>query len=71
MFDDLKEICTELSNIINKKEVKLIENNSNLIIIFALPSTKIKELIFELNEDKNEKKNNINELIINFQNLIN
>ena len=72
MFDDLKEICDELSNLINKNEVKLIENNNNLNIFFALPSTKIKQITFELNEDKNEKNknNDNNELIIYLQNEI-
>ena len=74
MFDNLKEICDEISERIKTKEIKLIENANNLIFIISLPSTKIKEIIFELNEEqKNDKDkiNNLNELIIKLNNEIN
>ena len=74
MFDDLKEICNELSDRIKTKEIKLIEKANNLIFLINLPTTKIKEITFELNEDqKNDKDqiNNLNELIIKLKNEIN
>ena len=52
MFDDLKEICNELSDRIKTKEIKLIENANNLILFITLPTSKIKEITFELNEDQ-------------------
>ena len=67
MFEDLKEICDELFERIKTKELKLIENANNLLFIISLPSTKVKEITFELNEEqKNDKDkiNNLNELII-------
>ena len=73
-FEDLKEICNELSERIKNKEIKLIENANNLIFIISLPSTKIKEITFELNEEqKNDKDkiNNLNELIIELKNELN
>ena len=73
IFDDLKEICNELSDRIKTKEIKLIENANNLIFLIILPIAKIKEISFELNEDqKNDKDqiNNLNELIIKLKNEI-
>ena len=73
MFDNLKEICDEISERIKTKEIKVIENANNLIFIISLPSTKIKEITFELNEEqKNDKDkiNNLNELIIKLKNEI-
>ena len=74
MFDDLKEICNELSERIEKKEMKLIENLDGLNFIISLPSTKIKEIKFELKEEeKNDKDkiNNLNELILELKEEIN
>ena len=74
MFDDLKEICNELSERIEKKEMKLIENLDGLNFIISLPSTKIKEIKFELKEEeKNDKDkiNNLNELILKLKEEIN
>ena len=74
IFDDLMEICNELSERIKTKEIKLIENANNLIFLINLPIAKIKEISFELNEDqKNDKDqiNNLNELIIKLKNEIN
>ena len=73
MFDNLKEICDEISERIKTKGIKLIENANNLIFIISLPSTKIKEITFELNEEqKNDKDkiNNLNEMIIKLKNEI-
>ena len=67
MFEDLKEICDELSERIKNREMKLIENANNLLFIISLPTTKIKEITFELNEEQQNDKdkiNNLNELII-------
>ena len=52
IFEDLKEICDELFERIKTKEMKLIENANNLIFIISLPSTKIKEITFKLNEEQ-------------------
>ena len=74
MFEDLKEICDELSERIKNKEIKLIENANNLIFIIFLHTTKIKEITFELNEEqKNDKDkiNNLNQLIINLNKEMN
>ena len=74
MFEDLKEICNELSERIKTKEIKLIENANNLIFIISLHTTKIKEITFELNEEqKNDKDkiNNLNQLIINLNKEMN
>jgi len=74
MFDDLKEICNEISERIKKKEIKLIENLDGLNFIISLPSTKIKEIKFELKEEeKNDKDkiNNLNELILKLKEEIN
>ena len=60
MFEDLKEICDELSERIKTKEMKLIENENNLIFIIYLPTTKIKDIAFELNEEQQNGKNKIN-----------
>ena len=74
MFDDLKEICNELSERIEKKEMKLIENLDGLNFIISLPSTKIKEIKFELKEEEKKDKdkiNNLNELILELKEEIN
>ena len=73
MFEDLKEICEELSNRIKTKEIKLIENAEDLVFIVSLPTTKIKEITFELKEeqkDNNDKINTLNELIIKLKDEI-
>ena len=74
MFDNLEEICNELSVRIKTKEIKLIENINNLIFSISLPVIKIKEITFELNEDKKtdkDKINELNELIIKLKEEIN
>ena len=74
MFDNLEEICNELSDRIKTKEIKLIENINNLIFSISLPVNKIKEITFELNEDKKSDKdkiNDLNELIIKLKEEIN
>ena len=72
-FDDLNEICNELSDRIKMKEIKLIENNDNLIIIISLPSSKIKEIAFQLNKNiKNEQEqiNDLTKIIVELKNEI-
>ena len=74
MFDDLKEMCNEISERIKKKEMKLIENLDNLNFTISLLSTKIKEIKFELkDEEKNDKDkiNKLNELILKLKEEIN
>ena len=63
IFDDLKEICNELVERIKTKEIKLIENNDNLIISISLPTTKIKEITFQLNKNIKNDKEQINQLV--------
>ena len=45
------------------KKIKLIENINNLIFSISLPSTKIKEISFELYEDEKKDKDRINDLM--------
>ena len=74
LFDNLKEICNELSDRIKTKEIKLIENLNNLIFTISLPIAKLKEISFELNKeqkDDKEKINDLNNLVINLENKIN
>ena len=66
MFDDLKEICIELSERIKTKGISIFENINDLIISINLPITKYKEIQFNLNEDKKD----INQNVINLNNLI-
>ena len=56
LFDNLKEICDELSARIKTKDLKLIEKENNLIFSISLPVTKIKEITFELNEQQKGDK---------------
>ena len=54
----MKEICEELTERIEKEIITLYEKNTCVIISIPLPSSKIKEIIFELNEyaKKNDKE---------------
>ena len=62
-FDDLKEICDELSDRISKENISIIEETNSIIISIPLPSTKIKDIIFELPENEKSDKEMIKELI--------
>ena len=67
-FDDLNEICCELSQRFDKEKISIIEKTNSIIISIPLPSTKIKEINFELKEeekkyDKEVNSNKINELM--------
>ena len=56
-FDTLNEICSEIKERIEKEKINVIEDTNLLLISIPLPTTKIKEIIFELNEkEKNDKK---------------
>ena len=46
-FDNLKELCEELTIRISKDEVKIIEDINSILLSIPLPSSKIKEIIFE------------------------
>lgn len=62
-FDDLKEICEELTERINKENITIIEETNFIIISIPLPSSKIKEIVFELKQDENNDKEIIKDLI--------
>ena len=65
-FDNLSEICNELSERIKNKSIKLTENNDKVNITISLPSPKIKEITFELNKigkNDNEQTNDLNKLV--------
>ena len=61
-FDTLDEICSEIKERLEKEKILLIEETNVLLISIPLPSTKIKEIIFELNEKEKNDKDKINEL---------
>ena len=70
----IKDICNEISERINKKEVKLVENSKSLNFYLLIPVSKIKEINFELKEEGNndiDQKNNLNELILKLKEEIN
>ena len=62
-FETINEIFIELSEKINNNKITLKENDNNVIISIELPSTKFKEVIFQLNEQKKTEKETINDLI--------
>ena len=62
-FDDLKEICEELKQRISKDEISIIESTNTIILSIPLPSSKIKEIIFELIQNELNDKEKINMLL--------
>ena len=48
MFNNLQEIFTEISSILDKSKPALIENVNSINLSIPLPTTKIKEIIFEI-----------------------
>lgn len=62
-FDDLKEICEEISQRFEKEKLSIIEQTNSIIISIPLPSSKIKEIIFELKENEKSEKDMIDQLI--------
>ena len=49
-FDNLKEICDEISDKLKNEKISINEDSKSLIISIPLNTTKIKEIIFELYE---------------------
>jgi len=62
IFDNLQEIFTEITNILDKSKPTLIENINSINLSIPLPTTKIKEIIFEIYEKKKTEKEQILEL---------
>ena len=66
-FDSLKEIFDELKERINNNKITIEENENNLKIIIQLPSSKNKEIIFELNpinKNDSEKIQDLTQLVL-------
>ena len=61
-FDDLNEVCQELTERIKPENLKLIHNDNLLYLSILLPSTKFKEISFTLKEKEKSDKEKINEL---------
>jgi len=62
-FDSLKEIFDELKERINSNKITLEEYENNLKINIQLPSSKNKEIIFELNQKNKNDSEKIRDLI--------
>ena len=62
-FDNLKEICEEFLERIEKDKMFLIEETNSLIISIPLPSSKIKDFIFILNKEEKTDNEIIQDLI--------
>ena len=69
MFDNLDEIYEELINLMNKNKPNIIEEQNKLLISIHISTTKIKEIIFEINEKEKSYKENIKELYSIINNL--
>ena len=69
MFDNLKEIYDEIINLISNKNPNLIEDSNKLIISIPISTTKIKEIIFEMEEKEKTDKEKIQELYSIIKNL--
>lgn len=63
MFDNLQEIFTEISNIIEKNKPTLIEDINYISLSIPLPTTKIKEFIFKIYEKEKSEKEQIKDLL--------
>ena len=66
-FDTLEEILNELKERINNNKIIIKENEDNLIINIPLPSSKNKEIIFELKpiiKNNNDRFNELTDLIM-------
>jgi len=66
-FDTFSEILDEIKIRIDSNKIVIKENENKLIINVPLPSTKNKEIIFELNpiiKSNNERLNDLTDLII-------
>jgi len=66
-FDTLEEILDEIKERINNNKIIIKENENNLIINIPLPTSKNKEIIFELKpiiKNNNERINELTDLIM-------
>ena len=66
-FDSLKEIFDELKERINNNKITIEENENNLKINIQLPTSKNKEIIFELNpinKNDSEKIRDLTQLVL-------
>ena len=66
-FDTLEETLDELKERINNNKIIIKENEDNLIINIPLPSSKYKEIIFELKSIIKNNNDKINELSQKFK----
>ena len=62
-FDDLQEICDEISERFQKEKITIVEKNNSILINIPLPSSKIKEIFFELKEIEKDPDLIVKELI--------
>jgi hypothetical protein len=62
-FDNLKEICDEIRERVTKEKLNIFEDTNKVIISIPFPSSKIKEIIFELKENEKDDKEIIKDLI--------
>ena len=65
----MREICNEISERIKKKELNLVEDLNNLNFYISLPTTKIKEINFELKKEEKNDKDKIKYLTILMQKM--
>jgi len=56
MFNSIEEIFNELSNLIDNSKPVIIEETNKFLLSIPLPTTKIKEIIFEINEEEKRDK---------------
>ena len=62
MFDNLNEIYDEIINLIQNNNPSLIEEKNKLLISIPLSTTKIKEIILEINKKEKTEKEKIGDL---------
>ena len=73
-FDTLEEILDEIKERINNNKIIIKENENNLIINISLPSSKNKEIIFELKpiiKNNNDRFNELTDLIMKLNTEVN
>lgn len=71
MFDNINEIYDEIINLMNKNISKIIEDGNKLFLIITVYTTKIKEIMLEINEQEKTDKEKIQELYLISKNLKN